>query len=150
MDCHVFRRNPAGEDEWLLMKRAPHILLGGTWQMVSGHIEGDEKAFEAALREMREETGLRVRHFYQASYVNRFYLAHSDEIVLSPVFCVEVAWEEQVRLSPEHTDYRWVSPEEAMDLLPWPGQRKALAVLREQFILREPLAQSCLDGMCDV
>ena len=60
--------------------------MGETWQMVSGTIEGAEKAYQCAQRELLEETGLRPLHFYQASYVNRFYLAASDEIVLSPVF----------------------------------------------------------------
>ena len=145
VDCHVFRLRPDGLDEWLVLRRAPHIHLGGTWQMVSGHLEPGEKAYECALRELEEETGLRPLHFYQASYVNRFYLAASDEIVLSPVFAAQVEPSAEVRLSGEHTDHAWVAYEEAVRRYPWPGQRKAIEVIRAQFVQREPFAASCLD-----
>jgi dATP pyrophosphohydrolase len=147
VDCHVFRLREDGADEWLVMRRAPHIHLGGTWQMVSGHLEAGEKAYECAARELLEETGLRPLHFYQASYVNRFYLASSDEIVLSPVFAAQVAPDAQVRLSGEHTDFAWVPYEEARRRYPWPGQRKAIEVIRAQFIQGEPLDASCLDDL---
>lgn len=129
------------------MKRAPHIPLGGTWQMVQGHIEAGEKAYETALRELGEETGLRPLHFYQTSYVNRFYLAAYDEIMLSPVFCAEVAGDAQVALSEEHTEFRWVSAAEAMEHYPWPGQRKSLQIAREQFVVGRPRPESCLDDL---
>lgn len=149
VDCHVFRLREDGGDEWLVLKRAPHIHLGGTWQMVSGHLEAGEKAYECAARELLEETGLRPLHFYQASYVNRFYLASSDEIVLSPVFAAHVAPDAQVRLSGEHTDHAWVPYEEARRRYPWPGQRKAIEVIRAQFIQGKPLDASCLDDLLD-
>ena len=148
VDCHVFRRRPDGGEQWLVLKRAPGFL-GGSWQMVSGTIEGDEKAYQCAQRELLEETGLRPRHFYQASYVNRFYLAATDEIVLSPVFAAEVEADAVVRLSEEHTEFAWVDWKEAMRRFPWPGQRKALAVIREQFIDAQPLDPSCIDGYLD-
>lgn len=149
VDCHVFRLRPDGSDEWLVMKRAPHIHLGGTWQMVSGHLEAGEKAYECAARELLEETGLLPLHFYQASYVNRFYLAASDEIVLSPVFAAHMAADAQVELSGEHTDFAWVSYEEALGRYPWPGQRKAIEVIRDQFVKAQPRKESCLDGLVD-
>lgn len=153
VDCHVFRWRPgAGADgraeEWLVLRRAPGFL-GGTWQMVSGTIEGAEKAYQCAQRELHEETGLRPVHFYQASYVNRFYLAETDEIVLSPVFAAEVAADADVVLSDEHTEHEWVDWQEAMRRFPWPGQRKALAVIREQFIEAKPFDPSCIDGYLD-
>lgn len=148
VDCHVFRHTPEGQEEWLMLRRAPGFL-GGSWQMVSGTIEGAEKAYQCAQRELHEETGLRPLHFYQASYVNRFYLAATDEIVLSPVFAAEVDPEAEVRLSGEHTEFAWVPWQEAMRRLPWPGQRKALAVIREQFIDAQPLDPSCIDGYLD-
>ena len=138
---------PGGDDEWLVLRRAPHILLGGTWQMVSGHIDAGEKAYAAAYRELQEETGIVPRHFYQASYVNRFYLAQTDEIALSPVFCAEAPADADVRLSVEHTEYAWVEAEEAMRRYPWPGQRKSLKICREQFVLQEPRPESVLDRL---
>lgn len=146
VDCHVFRRRD-GQEEWLMMLRAPHILLGGTWQMVSGTLEPGETAYAAAARELREETGLLPLHFYQASYVNRFYIAATDQIILSPVFAAEVPPDSAVVLSGEHTDFAWVPWEEAMRRLPWPGQRESLTTIRDQFLLRDPLPASRLDHL---
>lgn len=146
-DCHVFRILPDGTDEWLIMKRAPGILLGGTWQMVQGHIEDGETAYQTAYRELGEETGLRPEAFYQVSYVNRFYLAVSDQVILSPVFAARVAADARVVLSEEHTDHRWVTSADAMAAYPWPGQRKSLKIAREQFVLQEPRAESLLDDL---
>ncbi|MES2154514.1 MAG: NUDIX domain-containing protein [bacterium] len=148
VDVHIFRRG-AGEEEWLVLKRAPHIRLAGTWQMVSGTIEEGEKAYAAAARELFEETGLRPLHFYQASFVNRFYLAATDQIILTPVFAAEVAGDAAVALSDEHTEFLWVSPDEAQKRYPWPGQRESLRVIREQFILGEARPESCLDGLVE-
>lgn len=148
VDCHVFRRR-AGAEEWLLLKRAPHIRLPGTWQMVSGTIERGEKAYVAAARELLEETGLRPLHLYQASFVNRFYLAATDEVVLTPVFAAEAAADATVRLSGEHTEHEWVGPAEAERRYPWPGQRESLRVIREQFILGEPRMESRLDALLE-
>jgi dATP pyrophosphohydrolase len=148
VDCHVFRRK-AGGVEWLVLKRSPGLLMGGTWQMVSGTIEDGEKAYECAVRELEEETGLRPLHFFQASYVNRFYVATTDEIVLSPVFAAEVASDAKVRLSAEHTQYEWVGFDEALRRFAWPGQRKALAVVHEQFVAAEPFDPSRLDALLD-
>lgn len=103
--------------------------------MVQGAIENGEKAWETAARELHEETGLRPLRFYQASYVNRFYLAATDQIILSPVFCAEVAAGAKVVLNDEHTDFKWVSTKEAQQLYPWPGQRKSLAICEEQFAI---------------
>ncbi len=146
VDCHIFRRTAHG-DEWLVMKRAPGILLGGTWQMVSGHIDDGETAYEAAFRELQEETGLTPLHFFQGSYVNRFYLAQTDEVILSPVFCAEVPADAEVVLSDEHTDYAWVDHREAMERYPWPGQRKSLRIVRQQFVEHEPRKESVLDHL---
>lgn len=145
-DCHVFRRGSDG-DEWLVLKRAPHVMLGGAWAMVQGHIEPGERAYETAYRELQEETGLRPIAFWQASYVNRFYLAQTDQIILSPVFCAEAAPDAEVVLCDEHTDFEWVGPDEAMRRYVWPGQRKSLKICREQFVLHAPRDESRLDDM---
>ena len=146
-DCHVFRITPEGRDEWLVLRRAPDIMLGGAWAPVQGHIEPGETAYETAYRELAEETGLPCEAFYQVSYVNRFYLSERDQIILSPVFCAQVPYEAQVILSDEHTEFHWASAEETMRKYVWPGQRKSLKICREQFVLQEPRAESRIDHL---
>lgn len=143
VDCHVFRRAEA-QVEWLVMKRAPHVMLGGAWGMVQGHIEAGERAWETAYRELIEEAGVVPIGFWQASYVNRFYLAQTDQIILSPVFCAQLPSTAQVVLDDEHTAFRWVTVDEAMATYVWPGQRKSLQICREQFVDGTPRPESDL------
>ncbi len=132
-DCHVFREGNGDGHEWLVLKRAPGTMLAGCWAPVQGHIEPGETAYETAHRELGEETGLSPLRFWQASYVNRFYLAESDSVILSPVFCAQVPEGSAVELSEEHTDYRWLAADDAMDHYMWPGQKKSLRICEQQF-----------------
>ncbi|MGZ4384389.1 MAG: NUDIX domain-containing protein, partial [Gaiellaceae bacterium] len=65
----VFRRGESGL-EALLLRYAPDY--GGYWHVVAGAVEPGESADQAALRELREETGLTApllgfRHGYAYS-----------------------------------------------------------------------------------
>ena len=55
----VVLRNTSGEVETLLMKRKKSLV--GAWCQVAGRLEKDETGWQAALREMKEETHLHVR-----------------------------------------------------------------------------------------
>ncbi len=59
VEVMVFRipTGPTVAPELLQIRRAKPPLMG-TWQPVMGHIEAGETAVQAALRELREETGL--------------------------------------------------------------------------------------------
>lgn len=56
VDVVVFRR--IGTLEILLLRRGPDGRNPGSWESVHGGIEPGETPVEAALREVREETGL--------------------------------------------------------------------------------------------
>jgi dATP pyrophosphohydrolase len=140
IDVYPFRRGETGVD-FLLLKRAPAIWLGGTWQAVHGKIETGETAPQAALRELREETGLRPLGFWQLEFVNTFYVAKQDRILMCACFAAEVAADAVVRLSDEHTDYRWEPYEQALRSYMWPGQRRAIREIMEEIVtpgLAEP------------
>lgn len=133
IDCYVFRRTPAGV-EFLLLKRQPAKRLGGTWQSVHGKIEPNETAWQAARRELAEETGLTPIGFWQIDFVNTFYIADRDEIHLCPSFAAEAAPSANVTLNHEHTEFRWEPFERALETLMWPGQRHALREIMEFII----------------
>ena len=61
-----------GTVEYLMLKRAEETLKG-EWCHVAGCLEPGEKAWEAALREVREETGLVPVTFYSTDYCEQFY-----------------------------------------------------------------------------
>ena len=124
VDCYVYFQK-AKEVEFLLLKRNKNKLYEHLWQGVAGKIEKDEKAWETAVRELKEETGLAPKKMFVADHVSRFYEKHKDRMNLVPVFGIEVD-SKDVTLSDEHIDYKWLDFEEAFDTLIWNGQKLSL------------------------
>ncbi|MCK9281061.1 MAG: NUDIX pyrophosphatase [Melioribacteraceae bacterium] len=120
--------------EFLLLKRAENIYLGGLWQMVTGRIEDSEKGFETAIREIKEETGLTPKNMWVAPNINSFYNHLSDTINMIPVFAIEVEPELIVTLSPEHSEFQWCSLHKTNKLLAWDGQKKSAKIIHDYFI----------------
>jgi len=132
IEVHIFRKIEDGI-EFLLMKRAPNEVYAGVCQMVTGSIENGEKAFETAIREIKEETNLIPNGFWIVPNINSFYSSVDDSITMVPVFVAEVEKNSDVILSSEHTEYLWCSKDEAKVLLAWPGQRKSVDIISEYF-----------------
>jgi dihydroneopterin triphosphate diphosphatase len=133
VSCFVVRR-ANGTHEFLQLRREPSRYMGGTWQLVTGGVEQGETAWQAALRELREETGLTPAEFYQVDVVNTFYLAASDSIMHSPMFCAIVPADATVVLNHENTAFRWVSRDELESKLMWPGERMAASELCREIL----------------
>ena len=111
----MFRRSERGVR--LLLLRAYQ-----NWDFPKGMVEPGESELDAARREVEEETGLADLDYpfgdeyketvpYAGNKVARYYVAETDvekiELPVSP----ELG-------RPEHHEYRWVSFDEAEDLLP--------------------------------
>ena len=121
-----------GDHEVLQLRRAPGKYLGGQWSFAGGKIEAGETVIEAAVRELREETGLRPRSLAQLSYVETFYVPQFDAIWHRPGFLAIIGRDAAVRLNEEHTDWRFIRRREIARKVLWPGERRALAeVFRE-------------------
>lgn len=133
IEAHIFREKNE-KIEFLLLKRSPKQYYPNLWQMVSGKIKENETAYNAALREIKEETGLTPEKFWVAPTVNSFYAQDKDYICLLPVFAAKVKFESEVKISEEHTEYKWLNPEEAKKILAWDGQRKSIDVIVDYFL----------------
>lgn len=131
-ETHIFREQN-GILEFLLLKRSPEQIYPNLWQMVSGKIQEEEKAFETAIREIKEETGLKPIKFWTVPNVNSFYSKDYDSITLVPVFAAQVEFGAEVQLSEEHTEYKWVSADAAKKDLAWEGQQKSVDIISEYF-----------------
>lgn len=90
------------------------------WDFPKGMVEAGESAFEAALREIVEETTLAKLDFawghdfvetgpYSRGKVARYYLARSEEADVDLPVNPELG-------RPEHSEFRWVSYEQALSL----------------------------------
>ncbi|QOV88856.1 NUDIX domain-containing protein [Humisphaera borealis] len=130
---HVVRPTASGSShEFLQLRRAADDYLGGTWQIVRGTSHTGEKAWEAALRELKEETGLVPREFYKLSLMEHFYLVPGETVWHVPSFVAVINREDAVRLNEEHDALRWI-PRDRIDAeTMWAGERLVLAeVMRE-------------------
>jgi dATP pyrophosphohydrolase len=132
----VLIRAAPGGHEVLLLRRTR--TLTGEWCQVAGAIEPNETAWQAALREVREETGLVPLALYSADICEQFYEADRDAISLLPVFVGLVAEDAEVVLNAEHSEHRWLSVEEAVALGPFSGQRHLLRHVHAEFVVRAP------------
>jgi dATP pyrophosphohydrolase len=128
--CFVVRPGEeTGSHEFLQLRRAANDFMGGAWSTVRGKIEEGETAWGAALRELREEAGIRPAEFYQLDTVDIFYLHGDDTLWHCPGFCAMVGRDEKVVLNAEHDAFRW-TVRERIDLdFMWPGERAQLAEL---------------------
>lgn len=123
----------------LLVRRAGSYLHG-VWSYVAGHVERGETGWRAALRELREETGLVPDALYATSFCEQFYFAPANRIEVVPAFVARIADNADVVLNAEHSAYRWLTPGMAARRFPFGSQRDLLAHVRREFIQREPAA----------
>jgi 8-oxo-dGTP pyrophosphatase MutT (NUDIX family) len=114
----------------LVLKRSDKVgSFPGYWAGVSGYIEKGESPYEAAVREIREETGIRgptpVRGGkpFIVTDKGRGWLVHPF-IFDSPTSEITLDW--------EHRGYRWIDAEELESLETVPGLKKALKRCMEE------------------
>ena len=128
---YCFRRTNGGH-EYLLLKTIPK--RGSFWQGVTGAIEKGENPFDAAKRELKEETGIIPEHIYELDYSYtlpvdpkwRSYYAPNVNKVTEQLFIAEAKSTSKPSLSFEHNEYRWVGYTEGLNLLKWPKNKDAL------------------------
>jgi dATP pyrophosphohydrolase len=125
IECYVYKKFNDGIKYLLLKRSANKQPYPGIWQIVTGKIEEGEKAYNTALREVTEETGLKPVKCYVAPKVNEFYTPHNDNIYLIPVFVVNVE-DENIILSDEHTNFEWLDFKNAFDRIHWYSQKENL------------------------
>jgi type II secretory ATPase GspE/PulE/Tfp pilus assembly ATPase PilB-like protein/8-oxo-dGTP pyrophosphatase MutT (NUDIX family) len=114
-------------DGWrvLALQRSRATRCPNSWETVHGHIEAGEQPEDAALREVREETGLEVERLYNVC-VQPFYLHKRQAVELAVVFAGFVSPGSSIRLGEEHTRSEWLTPERALERFAWPRERQAL------------------------
>jgi dihydroneopterin triphosphate diphosphatase len=123
VDVYVIR--PMHVWQVLTLQRAEGTRCASSWETVHGHIEGDELPEEAAVREVREETGLSVERLYNVT-VQPFYLHSINTVELAIVFAAFVKEPANVVLDAEHQKHAWVTVEAARQRFVWPRSRTAL------------------------
>jgi len=132
IDAYVYRKTKH-RIKYLILKRAKTKMYEHLWQGVAGKIEKGEQAWQAAIRELKEETDLDPVKIFIADHVSKFYETHGDRVNLVPVFGIEVG-SDIVSLSSEHSDFKWLDYNKAYSYLVWNGQKKGIYVVNEMII----------------
>jgi len=101
----------------------------GRWAGVSGYIEGGEEPHERALIEIAEETGLSPGEVKLVKAGEPLPINNSEGSWLVHPFLFDISDRHKIRLDWEHTEYRWVDPEEIVHHETVPGLSKALLSL---------------------
>ena len=118
VDVYPVHRAPDGW-EVLLLERAAGARSAGAWEVVHGRIEVNEQPADAAVRELREETGLRAAAMYSIAS-HPFYVASVDTVVMAVTFAAFVDRIASVVLGPEHVREEWLPFDVAADRATWP------------------------------
>lgn len=99
------------QNQVLLVKRASHIIRGNKYSIPGGFLDRDENTKEAALRELKEETG------YEGKILYLFYLNDSrlrpkeDRQNVDIIYAVEIIGEKEEE-DKEATSIHWFSQED--------------------------------------
>lgn len=121
----------------LLLKRATSVLHGA-WCYIGGGIEAGETAWEAALREIQEETCITKVSLYTSNKFDQFYSVAEDYIYVAPVFVGYVDEQQEVILNHEHSEHRWLTFDEAIATVALPGNDEVLRFVEKHFAKNHP------------
>ena len=93
----------------LIMKRVRPSTDGlGYWALPGGGLEYGETPHEALKRELREETGLKIK-IIKPIYT---FTAIREDYQTVGIGFLAIPEDDHVHISEEHTDYKWVNEEE--------------------------------------
>jgi dATP pyrophosphohydrolase len=120
------RPTPGPSLDVLLLQRPPEHAFPDDWQVVHGHLEPGETAWQAALRELDEETSICPVGWYHLARVSSFYEPANDTIYLVPAFVALALAGAAFRLSQEHQAGAWCPLPDARVRLRGVPQRDAI------------------------
>ena len=140
---YPYREVADGEFEYAVLRRSD----AGFWQGIAGGGEEAETPLETARRETHEETGIPPDSlFLRLDTVNPIPVTFfgdsrlwGEDVYVIPQYCFGVLGEDkELMLSIEHTEYRWLTYEEAHSVLEYDGNRTALWELDRRLSRRGP------------
>lgn len=106
---------PAQPDRILLVQRASHDSMPDRWEIPGGAVDDDETVLGGVVREVWEESGLKVRRVAASVWAgaSAVFQTRRGRSIFKLTFVVEVEDSSAVALDPdEHQDYVWATEEE--------------------------------------
>lgn len=130
IDVYPYRFS-GGKAEFLLLKRAGGKIYEGQWRMIGGKVHPGETFWQAALRELQEETQFKPVKFWSIPSLNQFYEPATDQVHQIPAFGAEISTGDEVVLDDEHSEAEWFPADRATSLILWPEQQRLLTIAHQ-------------------
>jgi dATP pyrophosphohydrolase len=137
-DYHLLDKSPTLKTQprfhFLILKKKG---MWEGWQFVQGTKEEDEDWEDTARREVKEETGLDCEKIIKIDIKDDYWFKWENELIhkFLTYFLVKVDRNAEIKLSEEHSDYKWVDFETAYKELKFDKAReqfkKAFELLKE-------------------
>jgi 8-oxo-dGTP diphosphatase len=115
------------DDKFILLRRANSAKFWpGLWDFPGGKINPGEEAMAGAMREASEETGLEI---LVDGLIAKFDLQDIKDLIHFKVYSVK-NFSGEVKISVDHTEFKWLSKEEITTYDLTPGTKIILAQLK--------------------
>ena len=105
--------------QYLLLRRSEEKDFGaGVWECVTGRVDQGEGFEDALQREVYEELGVQVQveHILGTTHFYRGPQGPENELV-GVVYLCSLVDPASIRISAEHTEFRWLPAVQALELL---------------------------------
>ncbi len=110
-------------EKFILVKRSSKMLTyQGLWSCIAGFVDDEKTVEEKVIFEMEEELGLRREDLKEIKEIDTYLFLDKDldREWIRHLYFVEIT-NPNVKLSWEHTEMVWVTPEEAKTFETTPG-----------------------------
>ncbi len=108
-----------GDRKYLVLRRSEQKdYAPGAWECVTGRVDQGEGFEDALRREAQEELGIdvQVEHILGTTHFYRGAPNPENELV-GVIYLCSLADPASIRISSEHTEFRWLAADQAIELL---------------------------------
>lgn len=140
--------SPATQKYLLLRRSDQKDYARGAWECVTGRVDQGEGFEDALHREVNEELGVEVQiqhilgttHFYRGDPI-------PENELVGVIYLCSVAEPDAIHIGTEHSEYRWLTADQAIELLPAsdPTTQWAKRVIQRAEAIRAKLPDELLD-----
>lgn len=122
----------------VIFKYKKYLLLKyglGHWGFVKGHIEKNETELDTLYREAEEETGLRKENLKIINgfreNISYFFKKNKNTVYKKVVYYLTESNTDKITLSHEHSDYKWLKYDKAIEKLSFKNSKVLLKKSQE-------------------
>lgn len=128
----VFRKEK-NNNFYLLLHKEPHGIYKESWDFPKGWIEEGEEDLEAALRETKEEAGIKDLKIIDGfkEEINFFFKKGNDLVNKTIKYFLGITGTNKVKVSFEHAGYEWLNYEDALKKITSKGSKEVLKKANE-------------------